>query len=99
PARRRFEEIRAEAAAAADANPGLHAPRVDWVSLNQMLGDDEATLAWFDAVKADPLSELVFEAVEDRLIDIFKRRDRAADVGRVYSDPLANIEPLQRIRE
>jgi hypothetical protein len=98
PARERFRALRDETAAAADANPGLHDPRRDWVCLNEALADDDSTLAWFDAVKADPLSELVFGAVADNLVEILKRRNRWADIGRLHSDPLATLDQLQQMR-
>jgi hypothetical protein len=98
PARARFEAIRDETGAAADANPGLHAPRLDGVALNQMLGDDDATLAWFDAVKDDPLSSLIFEAVGDNLTELLKRRGRVADICRLFPDPMAQLERLGEMR-
>jgi hypothetical protein len=97
-ARRRFEQMRAEAATAADANPGLHAPRLDWVMINQMLADDDSTLAWFDAVKHDPLAQLVFEAVDNPLIEVLKRRGRLADICRIYPDPMARLDYLNQVR-
>ena len=99
PARRRFEDIRAETAAAADANPGLHEPRLDWVVINEMLGDDEATLAWFDAAKSAPLSQLVFEAVGNHLSPVLKRRGRWADLIHIHPDPMARLASLQQARQ
>ena len=92
PARRRFSEVRDRAGAAADADPTSAWPRFDWVVLNEVLGDQAATLAWFDAVKDDGAAAApVIEKVAQRLIPLLTQHKRWADIGRVYADPVAEL--------
>ena len=91
PARDAFVAIRDEAGRAADADPAADNKRLDWVVLNNVLGDQERTLAWFDGVKDDTNAEATVRAVGRFLIELLKARGRWADVGRLYRDPLKEL--------
>jgi thioredoxin len=91
PARDAFAAIRDDAGAAADRDPTSEGKRLDWVVLNNILGDPARTLAWFDGVKADPGAEAVVRGVGRFLIEVLKARGRWADVGRLYRDPLKEL--------
>jgi hypothetical protein len=99
PARRRFEEIRDQAAVAAEATPTSGELRHDWAVLNRALGEGERTLRWFDDVKRDPAANEVVRACGCLLIDLLKARQRWADVGRLYRDPLKELASLHRIHQ
>jgi len=90
-ARDSFAAIREEAGRAADADPAANNKRLDWVVLNNVLGDQEQTLAWFDGVKDEPKAEATVRAVGRFLIELLKARGRWADVGRLYRDPLKEL--------
>jgi thioredoxin 1 len=91
PARHRFGEERDRAGAAADADQTAAGPRFDWVVLNEILGDQAATLQWFDSVKDGAGAAPVIERVAQRLIPLLVQRKRWADIGRVYADPVAEL--------
>jgi thiol-disulfide isomerase/thioredoxin len=91
PARARFAEVRDRAGAAADADPAAAWLRFDWVVLNEVLGDQAATLAWFDGVKDGGVAAPVIEKVAQRLIPLLTQHKRWADIGRVYADPVAEL--------
>jgi thioredoxin 1 len=55
---------------------------VDWGALNQVLDDEERTLAWYDRVKDDPEAKSEVLRMGVGLDEILKRKQRWADVGR-----------------
>jgi hypothetical protein len=91
PARRRFEELRDAAGAAADAGGDSEQRRLDWIVLNGVLGDDERTIAWFDSVKADPNAAPILDQLTHFLVEPLRRRGRLADIGRLYAEPLKEL--------
>lgn len=91
PGRQTFAAIRDEAGAAADAAPASGDLRRDWVVLNNIVGDEERTLAWFDGVRGDPDAEPVVRGVGSLLIELLKARGRWADVGRLYHNPMKEL--------
>ena len=91
PARRRFEELRDVAGEAADAGRGSERPRLDWIVLNGILGEEDRTIAWFDHVKADPHAAAPLAQISRFLLQPLKRRGRWADIGRLYADPLKEL--------
>jgi hypothetical protein len=91
PARESFTAIRDEAGAAADAVPTSTDKRLDWIVLNNILDDEQSTLAWYDGIKTDPLAEPIVRGVGRFLIDLLKARGRWADVGRLYKNPLKEL--------
>ena len=91
PARATFGAIRDEAAAAADSDPSSRDKRLEWIVLNNMLGENDRTIAWFDGVKADPEAQELVRGVGRFLIDILKERGRWADLGRLYRNPLKEL--------
>jgi thioredoxin 1 len=92
PARAHFAALRDEAeAAAAGTGEAATEARFDWVVLNAILGETERTLAWFDAVKADPASAPVLAKLEQWLIPLLRESDRLADIGRLLRDPVQQL--------
>jgi len=92
PARLRFTEIRERTAMLADADvTGPSRLRLDWIVLNEILGENERTLAWFDSVKDDQRHGSLLDRVASRLIPHLESRGRLADIGRLYKDPVATL--------
>jgi len=93
-ARSRFREIRARTAieAEAEADPAGEA-RFDWIVLNEMLGEPDATLVWFDQIATTRTDKLGLENLAHRLIPLLLSRDRWADAGRLIDD---GVETLVR---
>ncbi|HEV8167296.1 MAG TPA: thioredoxin family protein, partial [Actinomycetota bacterium] len=88
-ARAQFTALRDGAEAQAGRDRADRDARFDWLVLNEVLGDDERTVAWFDAVKHDPSQADVVEHAAHRLVPKLEERERWADIGRIYRDPLA----------
>lgn len=91
PARRRFTEIRDASGAAAAADPGADGPRRDWIVLNQLLGDEDRTMSWFDGVKGNSNAARIIEHLSVFLVETLKSRGRWADLGRIYRNPVAEL--------
>jgi hypothetical protein len=94
PARAAFTAIRDAAGVAADADPSSEDLRHDWVVLNKLLADDDRTLAWFDGIKPGPSWQDTARRGGRDLMEILKARGRLADIGRLYRNPLKELEFL-----
>ncbi|MBL8887097.1 MAG: thioredoxin fold domain-containing protein [Phycisphaerales bacterium] len=94
-AKARFTLLREVAAAKRTADPASVEFLDDWIVLNEVIGDDDATLAWFDRVKlgeGESASETkMLGGVSFRIVELLLAKDRLADVVRLYPDPLAEI--------
>jgi thioredoxin 1 len=60
---------------------------VDWIQLNQVVDDDDRTLAWYDRVKNDSGAARDIKRNERELRRIFQEKKRWADMGRMYKNP------------
>jgi tetratricopeptide (TPR) repeat protein/thiol-disulfide isomerase/thioredoxin len=89
PARVEFARIRDVLDAVTSG--GMPGARLDWLVLNGVLGEHERTLDWFDAVKGDPGHAGELEMGAHQLIELLVERERWADVGRLYRDPVAEL--------
>lgn len=96
PAHEAFSALRDASGAAAPAfdYTDWFGPRVDWFLLNQVLGQQDRTLEWFDRIKADPRYASVIEHCAWLLLEPLKDSQRWADIGRLYPDPLAALAEL-----
>jgi thioredoxin-like negative regulator of GroEL len=100
-ARARFAAVRDETEAAAEAGggngtsgsggPAAEEARFDWVVLNDVLGETDRTLAWFDGVKDDPAQAAPLRHLSHRLIPALRGRERWADIGRLLQDPAGQL--------
>lgn len=91
PAMAAFQGLRDRYWPAIEAGRADREALLDWISLNEVVGQEEVTLAWFDAVKDDPgkSAEIrMIRMVERDLYTLLVRRGRWADAGRVVSDPV-----------
>lgn len=83
-ARSRFREIRDRTALQADLDGEA---RFDWIVLNEMLREQDATLAWFDQIAAErSAGGLDLKHLADRLIPLLLSQDRWADAARLIDD-------------
>ncbi len=83
-AKERFEELRKEAAKSDD--------RSDWIVLNDVLGQEADTLAWFDQVKSQPDAAEKFKHAGPRLEALLLRNKRWTDItDYLYKDPIAEL--------
>ena len=93
----RFADLRDNAALDATSDPRTVDAWMDWVVLNSALGDDERTLSWFDTVKRDPSAWAITFAVSRYLRRPLRLRNRWADLGRLYGDPLKELAFLYEV--
>lgn len=72
----------------------------DFVTLNQVLGDTAATLAWFDANGTELPSEGdVKRMVHVTVMPLLVAEGRWADLGRLYEDPLRELRESATMRD
>jgi hypothetical protein len=72
---------------------------VDWVALNEILGEPEVTLKWYDKVKDVARWQPLVERVARDLQPLLLAEKRWADAGRLYSDPLQHLQQMHEIHE
>jgi hypothetical protein len=63
----------------------------DWIVLNEVVGEEEKTLAWFDRIKDDPESAQTFERSGFRLERLLEEHERWADLIKLYPDPVQRL--------
>jgi hypothetical protein len=98
PARATFSEIRDAAAPSRDAIDSHQL--ADWISLNTALGEQNVTLAWYDANAERILADRELRrAVGQEIIPTLVAAERFADVGRMYDDPLSELRKVATERE
>lgn len=76
----------------------------DWISLSDLLGDEDRVLAWFDGAVDTFTSDPKFaEIVQSRVVPWLAERDRWRDVGRAHPAPLEVVRHMldeaQKIRD
>jgi thioredoxin 1 len=95
--RQEFARLRAEAEAKVHAGDLSDSVLADWFALNQVLGEEERSLAWFDRIKDALPSGLEVSRLEQWLGAPLKSRQRWADLARLYPDPLAVLDRQVRL--
>ncbi|MBX3355991.1 MAG: thioredoxin family protein [Phycisphaeraceae bacterium] len=101
-ARERFLALRNEARRALDAAALTDSRQVwqaaqDWMILNEVVNEPNATLAWFDQVKDDPSVKPLLARLHHRLNDMLKAEGRWADLGELIDDPESSVRVRRRI--
>ena len=90
-ARQRFTELRDETGKLIQGEKIDPDDMIDWIKLNEIIGDTAATLAWYDKVGRDPRwRPLIHQAAMD-LEALFIDADRWADIGGLYDDPVREL--------
>lgn len=69
---------------------------VDWIHLNDVIGDDQAVLKWYDRVKSDPKFGAILDRVAEDIFDLLIERRRWADAGYALRDPVGRARQRQR---
>jgi thiol-disulfide isomerase/thioredoxin len=91
PARTAFAALRDAMAPAGEPPQALEAA-FEWIMLSQIIGDDDATLRWYDANVAElPPSPAVAHFVELTVVPMLIERGRWADAGIALADPVATF--------
>jgi thioredoxin 1 len=91
-AKKKFTALRDETAKGLDGEKVEMDTLVDFVGLNKAIGDDAATLAWYDKVKDQPRYAKLVDRVSRNLSEIFIAKGRWADLGKMYPDPIAELQ-------
>ena len=94
-AKKKFTKLRDEASAALDGEKVDVDAVVDWVALNKVIGDNKATLTWYDKVKDQKRARPLVNRVSRELSELFIAEKRWADLGGLYPDPIAVLEQDQ----
>lgn len=64
---------------------------IDWMVLNDVIGQDVKTLEWYDRVKNDPDVGPTFDRVDFHLVQILEKHERWADLGKLTKDPVGKV--------
>ena len=91
PARDAFAQDRARLEATLRSDTRTYEDLDAWLVLNDAVGDDFRTLAWFERVKRDPEVGPTFERVAARVIPVLERADRWTDLVGLIPDPIARL--------
>ena len=92
PARARFAELRDAALLKADGPPPDHGARLDWVTLNDALGEVRHTVEWFHRVMKDEQSAALLEACAPRLVPLLLERGWWDEILAIYRNPLHELQ-------
>lgn len=90
PARTAFAELRDEAEQRLETKPDWD-DLGDWIVLNEVLGDEDKTLEWFDRIKQDPDKLHAASRFTYRIDGLLRERGRWADLGRLYQSPIQEV--------
>ena len=89
PAKVAFTKLRDAARQKVDAGSKNRDVILDWFVLCEIVGDEDAILAWFDKAKEEKKSAGVISALDYKLFDLLVENKRWADAGLLYKDPVA----------
>lgn len=64
----------------------------DWICLNSVIDDEEATIDWYESIKDEPDAREIIEFVDYTLYHLLVKRSRWADAGNLYRDPVAQAK-------
>jgi len=73
--------------------------RRDWIVLNEILGDEDRTLAWFDEAKSTIGTPKQHSGLDDhRVKDLLIQNDRWSDLGLLHPNPIQELNSAQQMR-
>lgn len=90
-AKARFTKMRDGLEAKLKAKDATSETLRDWMDLNNVVGDDDRTVAWYDRVKADPAAKRDIQGAY-RLKQLLRERGRWADLGKITTNPVAEAK-------
>jgi thioredoxin-like negative regulator of GroEL len=91
PARTAFTKLRDRLSVSIDGGRPGREDLIDWIHLNQVIGDQEATLTWYDRIKGRPSAAEQFSHVDRDLFELLIQSERWADAGAFHADPASVI--------
>ncbi len=91
-ATKKFKELRDRATKQIGTDKAGFKEVKDWVALNRIVGDRQATLVWYDEVKDDPRRARLVQYVERDIRELLIEAERWADVGLLYEHPIGDFE-------
>ncbi len=92
PAKVAFTKLRDAARQKMDAGSKNRDVTLDWFVLCEIVGDEDAILAWFDKAKDEKKNETVISALDFKLFDLLVEHKRWADAGLLNKDPVAKAQ-------
>jgi thioredoxin 1 len=94
-AKKRFVALRDAAEAKLGDGPAGQLARMDWVTLNRVVGDDARTLAWYDTMKGTVAGRRAAKEIMYGLDDLLIRNERWADYGRLVASPGERLKEIE----
>jgi len=85
PARIRFSKLRDESEKQS---------RGDWIILNEILGDEQRTIDWFEHAKDDPSQQGEILKQRHKLETLFEQKHRWKEIAMVTPTPLEDLDQL-----
>jgi thiol-disulfide isomerase/thioredoxin len=92
PAREAFAELRDALTPAVRSGEANQRELLDWVVLNEVVGEQGITLEWFQAMRDEPNARERLGGVDLHLYRLLVERGQWADAGWIYADPAAEAE-------
>ncbi|MCC5787812.1 MAG: thioredoxin family protein [Phycisphaerales bacterium] len=92
PAKRRFTQIRDREEEKLRAGEASIDDLDDWIVLNQVVGDDQRSLDWFDRVNDDEHGRETIQRVSHRVDGLLRRHGRWVDLGRMFDNPTLRVQ-------
>jgi thiol-disulfide isomerase/thioredoxin len=87
-ARDRFKALRDQTEARLKQEPRTWDDLTDWIVLNRVIDDQDATLAWVDRIKGTDSGKETLRRVNYLVDDLLLDRGRWADYGMIQANPL-----------
>ena len=99
PAKEAFQHLRDQLSERIEKGTGDREVLKDWVCLNQIINDTEATLDWYDRVKDDLGRPETLHYVEREIFELLIADERWCDAGWVYESPESQAkQQIRRLR-
>lgn len=94
PARTAFATLRDRMTPALTAGTASREQVVDWIQLNEVIGDEDTTISWYHSVRDLPAAAAMLHSAERDLFSMLARKHRWTDAGRVLHDPVARAREI-----
>lgn len=91
PARDRFLKLRNQTEARLKQEPRTWDDLTDWIVLNSVIDDEDATLAWVDRIKGTDSGKDTLRRVNYLIDELLLQRGRWADYGTIQWNPLGTL--------
>ncbi len=88
PAKQKFTQLRDDLAAKLRSGDGGFEALDDWIVLNEVIGDSDATLAWIDRIKDRPDAHKTFKRTWFRIDNLLVDAKRYELYGTIVPDPV-----------